>query len=310
MALDETLKNHISEIGRNKNPHSKSNLKSASDAIRKLNDYIEEKITLSPTDIKINLGMLLINDIDMNSKHEKGINIIRARKNKEVIVSKPCFDNITKLSYPPKSLVLSRGRCNLEKESVFYGCVDVNNTEECKRIAYSESNATKGEKVYLLMSKTTDTLILKYIGIFSHLYRNAKPYFMSDKTWDDIKLVYEHILTEFNDELFLERYLCDTFFSDIMRRKDSGNLYSVTSVLADMYWKSGAIDGIFYTSVKVEGEPVIALNTNAVDRSIKHERTELYEISEDYGYAVYDTKKLYSGIIDTESEINWKKENE
>ena len=177
-------------------------------------------------------------------------------------------------------------------------------------MAYSESSAAQGEKVYLLMSQTTDTLILKYVGIFNHLFRNAKPYFMSVKTWDDIKLVYKHILTELNHELFLERYLCDTFFSDIMRRKDLGNLYNVTSELAHMYGESGVIDGIIYTYVKVEGEPVIALNTNAVDNNIKHKRTELYEIQEDYSYAVYDTKKLYSGIVDTESEINWKKENE
>ena len=133
---------------------------------------------------------------------------------------------------------------------------------------------------------------------------------MSVKVWDDIKLVYEHILNEFNDDLFLKRYLCDTFFADIMRRKDSGNLYNVTSELAHMYGESGVIDGIIYTSVKVEGEPVVVLNTNAVDKSIKHERTELYEIVEDYGYAVYNTKKLYSGTIDTSGKINWGKEDE
>jgi len=109
MALDERLKKHISKIGRNENPHSKSNLKSASEAISKLKDFIEEKITLSPDEIVANLHTLLRNDIDMNSKHEKGINIIRARKTDEVIVGKPCFDNITELSYPPKSSVLSRG---------------------------------------------------------------------------------------------------------------------------------------------------------------------------------------------------------
>jgi len=310
IALNIKLKQYISEIAKLKNPYSKTNLQSASKAITKLNDFIEERIPLSDDEIKSNLDVLLINDIDMNAKHEKGINIIRARSNKEEITKEPCFNNIEELSYRRKALGSSRGRCNLENESVFYGCIDMNDIEECKRVAYSEINITKGKKAYLLMSQTTDTLILKYIGIFSHLIRNAKPYFMSDKTWNDMKLVYQHILDEFNDDLFRERYLCDTFFSDIMRRKDSGNLYKVTSILAHMYWESGVIDGIFYTSVKVEGEPVIVLTINAVDTKIKHISTEVYEIVKDYGYAVYNTKKLYTGSIETSGKIDWKKEDE
>jgi hypothetical protein len=98
--------------------------------------------------------------------------------------------------------------------------------------------------------------------------------------------------------------LCDAFLSDILRRKKSGNLYNVTSRLFPIFTENPEIDGIVYTSVKSEGDPVIALKTNSVDTKINHISCDSYRIINDYGYAKYHAIHTHCGSINNNS-VKW-----
>jgi len=306
VAIDTNIKEQIEANADFLNPNHNSNLNDVSTFIHQLNNFIDGKLELSVKGIEERLDLLIgYYTLTLDFPQPKGIKILRARKFEEGSRdNNPYFKKVDQLSYPP-SKFSSLGRCNKKGESVFYGCLYTDEIKGGINVAFSEINALESERINILKSISTDTINLRYIGIYNHIFRDLKPYFLNDGVWEDLKAVDAYMKKKFEEDIFLAYQLCDAFFADILRRKGSEKLYYVTSVLSAMYLESGKADGILYTSVKSEGSPVVALSICAVHSKIKYVKTESFEIVKSYGYAKYRAKKLYDGEIEKSYNIKW-----
>lgn len=275
---------------------------------KQLNSFIDGNLEISDKGIEERLDDLIGNfTITLDLPIPIDLHIIRARKFEEGKDEKPCFEDVSKLSYPPEDFA-PLGRCNKKGKSIFYACVCVDESACRNNVAFSEVNALAGERINLLKSKSTQTINLRYVGIWNHVVRNVKPYFLHEAQWETYHDAYTCMKDKFHKDLLGAYYLCDAFFADILRRKGSERLYKVTSTLTAMYLEGTEADGILYTSVKSEGSPVVALSTKAVDTKLVHISTESFEVLKDYGYAQYSTKILYKGSIkEGEKNITWDK---
>jgi len=131
---------------------------------------------------------------------------------------------------------------------------------------------------------------------------------MTRAMFDYFTKAYKYQEDKFSKNVFLAYVLCDAFLSDILRRKESGNLYKVTSRLFSIYTADPEVDGIIYTSVKSEGDPVVALKTESVDTKLRHVSCDSYRILHDYRYAKYEAFHTYCGSINNNA-IIWVKRN-
>lgn len=273
--------------------------------IQQLNDFIDNELELSEDRIKYLLADLVGSfTITFDIPMDKGTKIRRARKF-DKIEEEPCFKDVSDLSYNPNPKDSKIGRLNKENESIYYGCIYFKDNAGIN-VAFSEVNALPLEKINILESKTIKDINLRYIGIFDYVRRQVKPYFLSLDCYSVFEEVYEYAENTFDPHIFIAFQLCDAFFSDILRRKESNKLYIVTSILASLFLEGNNVDGILYTSVKAEGSPVVAIKTTSVDNKIEHERAISFEIKESYGYALYKAKPLYKGQIKGEK-IAWQK---
>ena len=280
--------------------------KEVSIIIQQLNDFIDNELELSEDRVKYLLIYLVgFFTITLDIPIDKGMKILRARKFDE-IEKEPCFEEVSKLSYKPKDSNIKIGRLNKENESIYYGCIYFKDDAGIN-VAFSEVNALKLERINILKSKTIQDINLRYIGIFDYIRRQAgRPWFISPETYSVFKKVYEYEEKTFDPYIFMAFQLCDAFLLDILRRKESNKLYIVTSILASLFLDDKNVDAILYTSVKAEGNPVIAIKTTSIDDKIEHKSAISFEIQESYGYAIYKAKPLYKGQINGEK-IAWQK---
>ena len=302
---------YIDNVAVELNPKALECLNKVSAITKQLNSFIDGNLEISDKGIEERLDYLIASfTITLDLPIPPGLHIIRARKFEEGKDKEPCFEKVSELLYPPADYA-SLGRCNKKGESIFYACVCIDESACRSNVAFSEVNALEGERINLLKSKFTETINLRYVGIWNHVVRSAKPYFLDDGQWEAYVDVYKRMEDKFHKDLLGAYYLCDAFFADILRRKGSERLYKVTSTLTAMYLESGNADGILYTSVKSEGSPVVALSTTAADTKLVHISTESCEVLKDNGYAQYSTKILYTGTIDeSNGSINWVNQNE
>jgi hypothetical protein len=301
------IKNHIDKIEAFfKSKNSINICNNVSIYIQQLNDFIDSKLELSEDRVKYLLAYLVgYFTITLDIPIDKGMKILRARKFDE-IEKEPCFEEVSKLSYNPKGSNIKIGRLNKENESIYYGCIYFKDDAGIN-VAFSEVNALPLEKINILESKTIQDINLRYIGIFDYIRRQAgQPWFISPETYSVFEEVYEYEEKTFDRHIFIAFQLCDAFFSDILRRKESNKLYIVTSILASLFLDDKNVDAILYTSVKAEGSPVIAIKTTSIDDKIEHKSAISFEIKESYGYALYKAKPLYKGQINGEK-IAWQK---
>lgn len=307
MEIENRLKTFIDDKAEDMNPIPQDCLNKASTIVAQLNDFIDIKLELSKEVIEEHLDKLIgYYSITLDLPITVGCKILRARKFEEGKDNEPCFEQVGELLNPPVEDA-PLGRCNKQNESVFYGCIYFDEKKGGVDVAFSEVNALKGERVNLLRSQTIKNINLRYIGIWNHIFRDAKPYFLDDSTWEYYKLVDRYMQAKFEEDVFTSMQICDAFFADMLRRKSTARLYKVTSVLASIYLEGKYADGIFYTSVKSEGSPVVALKSIDLVDKIKFMSAESYEIQESYGYSKYSANKLYNGSIETEGKISWSK---
>lgn len=266
-----------------------------------LNDFIEQKIELSEKDIDEILSELVGHfTTSLHLPLDSGIKFLRAR----TYNINHLETDISQLSYIKDSDKARLGRLNSEKQSVYYGCIYFNENNGVN-VAFSESNSKVGDTVNILRSTNTEEMKFYYIGIFDHVFRQVKPWFIGDKIFKYFDEVYKYQEKTYNETVFLAHLLCDNFLSDILRRKESGNLYKVTSKLFDIFCNTKDIDGIIYTSVKSEGSPIVAIKTDAVDQKVKHESCDCYRITYDYGYAQYRALHTHKGTLKNKDLIAW-----
>ncbi len=304
--LEDKLVNFIDSKASEMNSNALYHCDFVSTTIKQLNDFIDGKVNLSLERIVSLLDHLVgYYTITLDIPLDTGLKILRAVKF-DNLEKKPCFSEVSRLSYiPPNSkIVPSIGRLNKYGESIFYGCVYFNDNFGGYNVAFSEVSALKNERVNILKSETISEIKVNYVGVYYYIKRESKPYFMSDDVYSYFKAVYEYGETKFNEYVFLGFQLCDAFFADILRRRESGRLYIVTSVLASLFLEGNRVDGLIYTSVKAEGTPVIAIKPLSVDSKISHKEAISFEIQESYGYAMYKANSLYRGVVNGEK-INW-----
>ena len=306
MNIEDSLQKLIKTKAKEMNPNALHCCNSVSEIIKQLNDYIGGRISLNEERIAYLLDHLvgyytITLDIPLNS----GLKILRAVKFNN-LEKKPCFSEVSRLSYIPKqsNITPSIGRLNKYGESIFYGCVYFDDNFGGYNVAFSEVNALKNEKINILKSETTAEIKVNYVGIYDYIKRESKPYFLSEEMYLYFKAVYEYEEKMFDKYVFVAFQLCDAFFSDILRRKESDRLYLVTSILASHFLEGDRVDGLIYTSVKAEGSPVIAIKPLSVDSKISHKEAVSFEIQENYGYAMYKANPLYQGVVNGEV-ISW-----
>ena len=306
MNIEDSLKKLIETKAKEMNPDALYCCNSVSTIINQLNDYIEDRINLSEERISFLLDHLVgYYTITLDIPLDKGLKILRAVKFNN-LEEKPCFGQVSRLSYIPikSNITPSIGRLNKYGKSMFYGCVYFDNNFGGYNVAFSEVNALKNEKINILKSETSAEIKVNYVGIYDHIKRETKPYFLSEETYAYFKAVYEYEESEFNEYVFVAFQLCDAFFADILRRKESDRLYIVTSMLASHFLEGDRADGLIYTSVKAEGSPVIAIKPSSVDSKISHKKAISFEIQVNYGYAMYKANTLYQGVVNGKV-INW-----
>lgn len=304
--LEKNLKTLIDKKAKEMNSNALFCCKSVSTIIIQLNDYIDGKINLNIERVVSLLDHLVdYYTITLDIPLDVGLKILRAMKF-DNLEEKPCFCAVSRLSYIPENskIIPSIGRLNKYGESIFYGCVYFNDDFGGYNVAFSEVNALKNERINVLKSETTAEIKVNYVGIYDYIKRESKPYFLSEEMYLYFKAVYEYEEKMFDKYVFVAFQLCDAFFSDILRRKESDRLYIVTSILASHFLEGDRVDGLIYTSVKAEGSPVIAIKPLSVDSKISHKEAVSFEIQENYGYAMYKANPLYQGVVNGEV-INW-----
>lgn len=213
--------------------------------------------------------------------------------------------DVTQLSYISKKSdsKIKIGRLNNDNYSLYYGCLYFEDKGGVS-VAFSESNSEINNTVNVLRSTAIDDVFVYFVGIYDYVHRHCKPRFMPQDMFDLFNEVYKYQQQKFSDSVFLAHVLCDAFLSDILRRKESGNLYKVTSRVFDIYGADPEMDGLIYTSVKSEGDPVVALKPMSVDSKLQHVSCDSYKILDDYGYAKYYASHTHRGTI-SNNIITW-----
>ena len=284
MMIEENVKKLIIEKAKEMNPDALYFCNFVSATIKQLNDYIEGRVNISEERVSCLLDHLVgYYTITINIPVDKGLKILRAVKFNS-LEETPCFSDVSRLSYIPEN----------SKITPFGGY----------NVAFSEVDALKNERVNVLKSETIDEINVNYVGIYDYIKRESKPYYLSEGVYSYFKTVYEYEKRLFDKYVFAAFQLCDAFFSDILRRKESGRLYIVTSLLASHFLEGDGVDGLIYTSVKVEGSPVIAIKPSSVDSKISHKDAISFKIEENYGYGMYNATTLFRGVVNGDF-INW-----
>lgn len=105
MNIDENIKKLIKAKAKEMNPDALYYCNSVSTVINQLNDYIENRNNISEERISFLLDHLVgYYTITLDIPLDKGLKILRAVKFNN-IDKKPCFSEVSRLSYIPKNLI-------------------------------------------------------------------------------------------------------------------------------------------------------------------------------------------------------------
>jgi len=288
---------------------SKKNLLNLSTNIKQLNSYINNEIELSSDDI-YNKLQWMYSTLSLNFIYilDENIFLRRARKFEQKNASTYFFKNTNELSYIQEkdSEYATLQRLSKEKEPIYYGVVSESHFDKFDT-ALSEINSNESDYVNILDSKTNKSLTALYIGAFDLFSRGQKfPKWIHPLVENSYKEFSDKCKDEENPYLLESHILCSAFFADILSRKNKGNLYEVTSILASLILESEKIDSIIYESVQVKGAPCIVIKPKVVDEKIEHTDTISVQVKLNLGYGIYYVDELYtSESIEGNGDIVW-----
>lgn len=289
---------------------SKENLLNLSTHIKQLNSYINNEIELSDSTIYNKLKWMFSKlSFHFIYELEENISLRRARKFEEKNTSTYCFQNTKELSYiqDKDSEYATLQRLSKAKKPIYYGVISESNFIKFDT-ALSEINATELDYINILDSKLTKSLTTLYIGAFDLSVKGKEfPKWIHPLLADIYQEFSDKCKDEENPYLLESHILCSTFFADILSRKNEGNLYEVTSILASFILESKNIDSIIYESVQVKGAPCIVIKPKVVDEKIEHTDTISVQVKSNLGYGIYYVHELYtSESIEKNGDIVWK----
>lgn len=300
--IPKNITNLIDEKAKELNKDAFHHANEVSLIIKQLNNHINEIVSLSEKRIEMLLDHLVgFFTITLDIPLDKNTKIVRAVKFEEIKFKTPCYDEVSRLSYIPKSSEITPrlGRLNKQGSSIYYACIS--NKSQGIDVVLSEIKVLENETINILNSTLTEELFVRYIGVFDHLRRGVKPPFTIHPLFEE---VYNYEKKMFHEYIMIAFGLCDTFFSDILRRKEHGKLFEVTSVLSSLFLEGDKVDGILYSSVQAEGAPILAIKPESIDKKVKHTDTVCLRVDKCFGYAIYYATTLYNGKIITDK-INW-----
>lgn len=220
------------------------------------------------------------------------------------------FTSVDDLSYikNTSNTFPKAGRLNLTGQALFYASVAVKQDDTALRVVLSEAQAKQFDHLNVLRSHQVSgtNLNLRIIGIWDQVKRNEKPYYLNQDTFDYYTEATKYMAKQYSPELFVAYKRTDRFFADILSREGNDRLYQVTSALSDVFL-TDKCDGVLYSSVKAQGEPVVALKPQVVDDKLKHKFvTEvLIEKSSSYEFYQYKTLAKTSSIDIKSAKLEW-----
>lgn len=280
-------------------------LSNSSTYICQLNDHINGRRWLSNQEIDTKVDYLagcLTITLDMPLQN---LELLRAR-----LCEGENFSNVADLSYikDATNIFPKVGRINKIGQAFFYAAVAVKQDDTALRVVLSEAGAKELDRFNVLRShqKVGCDLRLRIIGIWDHVRRNERPYYLSEDDFEYYNKVREYMVKRFDHKLLSAYELTDRFFADILSRKGSESLYQVTSVLSSIFL-DGNCDGVLYSSVEAKGEPVVALTPTAVDSKLEHQFACDVMIEKCYGYEFfkYNTITKTAKIDSVSGNLEW-----
>lgn len=273
--------------------------------IRQLNHHINGSFQLTSNEIKEKIDYLAgCLTITLDNPLQE-MEFLRVR-----LCEGENFKNVNDLSYIKNTSdnFPSIGRLNQMGKALFYASVAVKKDDTALRVVLSESRVKNLDRLNVLRShqKNDSELYLRIIGIWDSVRLNERPYYLSHDVFEYYKAARDYMAQSFDPKLLSAYDLTDRFFADILSRKGSKNLYQVTSELGS-FFMDGKVDGVLYSSVQANGEPVVALAPSAVDKKIDHQFACNISVQECYGYEffAYKTNAKTSSIDEKTGSLNW-----
>jgi len=303
--IEQRLKDLIDRKANDLNSKDYSLSKEVSRYIDELTSYINEEKNIEDENLEKYLDQLIgYFTTTLTIPLSSGLKILRARQFNSPHLEK----DVQELSYIAKSNShFSRmGRMNKDGESIYYGCIYFNDEYGGVNVSFSEVHAKPKKTINVLRSETKEEINSYFIGIYDYVFRGKRPYYISEKSFDYFKKIYDYQKKKYTEDAFMAHQLTDAFFSDILTRNEHGNLYKVTSKLSGFFLETPNIDAIIFSSVQAEGSPVIAIKPTSVDKKLTHLKADCFYILDDYGYAFYNAKLTHNGCINNGS-ITWTK---
>ncbi|MDO8453862.1 MAG: hypothetical protein Q7S59_04765 [Sulfurimonas sp.] len=271
--------------------------------ISELNDFIYSDKELTEEEIQKLIGELTFFTTLIPIPVPLGMDISRAVRYEDDGVVVPCYNEISRLSYIPESMIEEKaklGRMNQLKEPMFYGCLYTN--PNSIGTALSEVNAQKNENFNVLFSKTKSTLQLIPIGVFDNYRRGIEHLWKLHGSFKDIYDLYK---LHTHPSAMIALHLCDAFLYKVLKEKSTEKLYRVTSQIAKECLSAPIIDGLIYASVQFDNHPNIVIKPKSIDAKVAHKEVISLEVIENYGYGIYQTKNTHHAYIN-DNKIDWK----
>lgn len=229
-----------------------------------INDATEKWI-LSVLDNSLPFFTHLINHYEFKT-------LERITINNRILGSNKRIKNIKFLKYPPADLVKRYGRCNLPKQSVFYGSTMF-------MTAMSEMKPKVGDLITKSIWKLKKSKQLKFCPIFHIQPTNGT---MNPHSWRLEQEFFKVLKKDFPKELQepitnLSKFIAFHFSKYVHHKKNKDYLFSAyfsNKILNEL--DNGTVDGILYPSVQshLSFENVV-LKTDVFDQNY-----ELFEVHE------------------------------
>ena len=270
--------------------------------IKALNCFLLGCDNLSDEDIKRHLGNLIQYRVVLDIPIPVGTLFIRAIKFNQPNIY-PEYDDVSKISYiPDDKLHLAKlGRFNKDNQSMYYGCVS--QSIKNSTVAFAEIYAKTTEYINILLTRTTEEIFVRYIGLFDYYRSGTKPPIPVHDIFEEIFNYYKKTHEE---ELLNAINLCDAFFKDVSTKKGNERVYKITSQLSNLLLENESTDGLIYPSVEGGGSPNVVIKPTSIDKKTKNEEAHIVLIEQNHGYSYYGIIEFDSGVID-KYQILWQK---
>ena len=281
-----------------------NHLNVVSDIIKQLNKFINEEVELSDKGIDELLGILIQYRVVLDIPIPVDTMLLRGVKFEDPTKYLDKYTNTSRISYIPKDISYKAklNRFNKNNQPMYYG--NIAKSILNANVVFSEIEAKENEFINLLISKTSEELKVRYIGLFEYYRRGTQPPFDVHSFFKDVFYYYQKTHEK---ELLTAIELCDTFFSDITTREGSERLYVVTATLSNILLEDKQVDGLIYPSVVAADELNLVLKPNSVDAKVHHKNVYIKRLSKDYGYSIYYAIDYNDGNVDKNNDISWKK---